>query len=406
MSSHCASDRTVMRRNWCIQEGTSFTWIMYLLYSTQVQLSTSWSFTQNYKNSNPNSPNKEQQQLSLLSWNVLAPAYALPYKFPWVDPDSLEWGYRESRIVDMLQKADADVVCLQEMGVKEWDSFLDKVRPTYNGVLQTMHRDHPVANAILYKPNVVQMVRTESRSRALIAVLRRPPHLEEDQHQSPLFLANLHLEAGNHKDDTRLSQIRSLFKRLKIHCDKENIDIEDPLTSPAIVLVGDMNMLPDTDLYTYVSTGVIPPNSSLKKSNAPASKALLPFRNAYEEIPPNPPLPLTFGGGCVLDYVWVSKSVRLFETMPVEEWATLQLPSDQHPSDHLPIGTIFSWGKDESPIPSVNVMDNAKEPALQEYQSPPEQHQQLRHLWQTIQKATKSDKKRRPLDEYHITPLL
>ena len=61
------------------------------------------------------------KQLSLLSWNILAPCYCPAGKYPSASADVLAWPRRQEGIVRRLAEVDADVVCLQEVGVAEWD---------------------------------------------------------------------------------------------------------------------------------------------------------------------------------------------------------------------------------------------------------------------------------------------
>ena len=75
-----------------------------------------------------------------------------------------------------LAELDADVVCLQEVGVAEWDVLSQRLGDIgYDVLLQQMSNDHPVANAVLLRKGHVELVRSESRSRALITVLRACP---------------------------------------------------------------------------------------------------------------------------------------------------------------------------------------------------------------------------------------
>ena len=115
-------------------------------------------------------------QLSIVTWNLLAPHFASPAKYPWAPAEVLGWPARQRRILSQLASMDADVVCLQEVEVAQWDEFSRELgRMGYAAVLQDMKRQHPVANAVCVREGHVELVRTESRSRAMIAVLRTCP---------------------------------------------------------------------------------------------------------------------------------------------------------------------------------------------------------------------------------------
>ena len=58
------------------------------------------------------------RQASMVTWNVLAPAFANQQKFPWASSQALSWSNRRERIVQQLSTIDADCICLQEVEVE------------------------------------------------------------------------------------------------------------------------------------------------------------------------------------------------------------------------------------------------------------------------------------------------
>ena len=83
------------------------------------------------------------QQLSLVSWNLLAPAYASPTKYSYASRSDLSWPRRQARIVERLAEIDADVVCLQEVQTALWEELLGCMQSLgYDGVLQETSRGH------------------------------------------------------------------------------------------------------------------------------------------------------------------------------------------------------------------------------------------------------------------------
>jgi len=119
--------------------------------------------------------------------------------------------------VDELQSESlsggADVICLQEVQVDTWkDDFLTHFEPQYTGIMQKVTKGHPIGCAVLVRNDRFRVLRTESRSRALIVVL------EEVLGNETLYLANVHLEAGMDQDEKRFCQVHSLLKRLRKLC--------------------------------------------------------------------------------------------------------------------------------------------------------------------------------------------
>lgn len=275
-------------------------------------------------------------QISLVTWNILAAEYARPSKYPWSNQQDLEWRIREPRIVRQLALIDADIICLQEVQVELWNGLLEKLnKHGYHGVLQSMGRGHPVANAILVRRGL-SIVRTESRSRALIAVIVD----EKEQTLSPLYLANVHLEAGStqESDVQRFNQVKSLCKRLYNQISKDSHHSD----CPTVVVAGDCNMLRDSALYSFLAT------AKDEKDNV-INVPLLPLHDAYLNHPPpwGPDVHMSYRSGHLLDYVWISDAIEVLRTMPITDDATTvepkAWPSPQHPSDHIPIGAILSW---------------------------------------------------------------
>ena len=293
---------------------------------------------------------------SLVTWNILAPCWARQEKYPWAQPQQLAWGRRQQKIVDRLAELDPDIINLQEVEVALWDGLLHELSGLgYDGVLQETTRGHPVANAVLLRKGTLALERSESRSRALISVIRSvglPPSAP------PLYLANVHLEAGADKGATRFAQLRSLLRRLELQraMDAAAAQGRPRLLSPkadadgaAFVLAGDFNFDRSADLHAFLSKGTVPGGVMGGSRKRGAKPALLPLRDAYETVPPpwGPPLRSSYRNGRLLDFLFHSPAVEVTRTMPVCDLAGSSqphhLPSSDHPSDHLPLGALLSW---------------------------------------------------------------
>jgi CCR4-NOT transcription complex subunit 6 len=300
----------------------------------------------------------------IVSWNILAPVFATPSKYRHTPHKYLDWSYREPRIVDRLLDLDADIVCLQEVQVDVWESMYAQLSGEYGAVEQVVSDDHPVMNVILYRHCMAEVVAVESRSRALIAVMRvrmsvdtrMAMHREVDMPMSVdtdvegmkevedterlLFVANVHLEARN-KEETRVYQLRSLFKRLDHH-----IQRHCPV-QPCVVLAGDFNMIDTHPIYHLLSHGSLPESYGLVMP----SRSWLPLLNAYAERPSG--MAMTFRGGTMLDYVWYTGgSLEVERTWRTEhgcgDCQSASWPSRYVPSDHVPIGVSMRFRCNES----------------------------------------------------------
>ena len=49
----------------------------------------------------------------VVSYNVLAELYATRQAYPYADPWALQWAYRRKLILQELEEAQGDIVCLQ-----------------------------------------------------------------------------------------------------------------------------------------------------------------------------------------------------------------------------------------------------------------------------------------------------
>jgi endonuclease/exonuclease/phosphatase family metal-dependent hydrolase len=351
--------------------------------------------------------------IRLVSWNVLAPVHAPPSKYPWADPSAvLDWSGsgpgpgragRCRRIARLLLEERPDVACLQEVQLAD-DCWRDLYEGTglsglYDAVVQNVTRGHPVANAVLVRRagnsgdgRATMTIRAvESRSRALLVVLT----IEREQggrgadgcfaKPRPLVLANVHWDAGTGPDReaTRFCQVQSLMRRIDHHCLSLVREVEDggqqetTVPEPAVVVAGDWNTLPGSPLYRLVSTGRLEESDHKGKGSADDPPALprlrlplprLPLRDAFAAAGASSSScqsgddeeRLTYAGGCVLDYVWVSDNVSVLSarTHPPDDFARATAatspsghsrrrrrrhlwPDALHPSDHLAVAATL-----------------------------------------------------------------
>jgi endonuclease/exonuclease/phosphatase family metal-dependent hydrolase len=354
----------------------------------------------------------------VLSWNVLAPVHAPASKYPWTDPRHLDWSFRSAQIARVVLRERPDVVCLQEVQLGPcWEELycgthLDEV---YECVLQNVTRGHPVANAVLLRRDgpLSKIRAVESRSRALIVVLEIDNRKNDDVGSSNklveaeethtirgdsrrfVALANVHLEAGMdaEQDETRLYQLQSLLNRINHHrqalmkasgtahqqdaaptsttVDGSTKTNATAIRGPEVIIMGDWNMLPDSPMYRLMSTGQLQNDPTNLHRRVRLPLPLLPLRDAFAlaEIPHRDTCSpgsgrdaaCTYSGGCILDYVWVSKDVSVQRSW-IQEPVTQQQgeatdlgalrrrrkgrrlflwPDSHHPSDHLAIGATL-----------------------------------------------------------------
>ena len=276
--------------------------------------------------------------VGVVTWNLLAPQYAVAPKYPHHNKDYLDWSYRQSLIVEILQQSPTnDIICLQEVQVDMWDDLQAAFNNTYTTILQ--QGQHPVVCAILVRQNHWNVLHTESRSRALLCIL------EHRASGVPWYVACVHLEAGADKDETRWNQLKSLLQRVQYHQNER----QQPMGP--LVITGDFNLWQSAShpIYQVLATGripqVLPWDTQRIWLESPPWTQLLPLVDvqASQQQP-------TFAGGSILDYIWVSPDMEVASrwkhghvvrrradgTYPPQLW-----PSQVVPSDHVPIGVML-----------------------------------------------------------------
>lgn len=297
-----------------------------------------------------------KKPVRLITWNLLAPLYAPPNKYPRIEPSYLDWSYRKSKIVETIFESEADLVCLQEVQIDLWEDFQACILPSPDSfvtVIQNVTRQHPVCCVVMAKSDRWKIVSSESRSRALIVVLEDVT----SSYVKRLYLVNVHLEAGYDKEATRLNQAKSLLKRLHHH-------VDDNDRNPAIIIAGDFNTWTRASILFSVLTGSLDKDCGSSRTTLTGQfpshlpnqlkwASLLPLINVHEKERPT----LTYAGGSVLDYVWVSpRSINIVEalswvpTSPYQSdrelYSPESWPSKDCPSDHVPVGVSFTFGSD------------------------------------------------------------
>jgi hypothetical protein len=60
--------------------------------------------------------------ISVISWNVLADHLVSPRKYPYVHPQALAWPHRWHLLQQDLASFQSDFICLQEVEVSRWDA--------------------------------------------------------------------------------------------------------------------------------------------------------------------------------------------------------------------------------------------------------------------------------------------
>lgn len=251
------------------------------------------------------SRNGHEEQLAVVSWNILAPSY---------DRYGLDWqGARLPSLRGWFDRLaeECDVLCVQELDVER--GVNEEMRRAlgrrgFEGVVQE-RRGFPVVNATFYKASRLKLAWVEHRSRALLCGLVLPDGRE-------LCVVNVHLEAGNGVDNEaqRASQLTSALRRLRARAS----------ASWSQVVCGDFN-------------DDVGPRSKLCAALSEAGLSRAPLAGP------------TFAGEghlATFDHIFAGRGMRFdggvrscVEAMRGADEA--YLPSEAVPSDHLPVSAVY-----------------------------------------------------------------
>ncbi len=89
---------------------------------------------------------------NILTWNILSEDYIRHDEYEHLQ-EKLEWNTRLSCILDLLSRTNSDVICLQEVSLKSFETdFKDLLKDYhYHGHVIDKKRKSPMGNIILFR---------------------------------------------------------------------------------------------------------------------------------------------------------------------------------------------------------------------------------------------------------------
>jgi len=329
---------------------------------------------------------------SFLSYNIMAYNFTKASWYPYCDIDFLQARYRSPRILKELKQASPDIICLQECDHDLYHEFykpnLDKLG--YESLISVANPNRIVTIVIAYKRSVFSLVKKDyldlnedldklddsfhKHKEAMIALLKHKITGKS------VTAVNTHLFWNPEYEYVKYGQISKIFKY-----------IESKYNSSSIVISGDFNSMPWSNVLRYVYKIKPLVNSNAKGDYYNNKKYMDKFyteslhnmniRSAYENYKPaaqgekvgkkedqtlmseqieevkfneladNHPDFTNYTeefNGC-LDYILYSADkLELNALMEVPnniEIKNLKLPNYRYPSDHLKIAAQFRFSK-------------------------------------------------------------
>lgn len=243
-------------------------------------------------------PGSSPDEISVFSWNVLAPLY---------QECDMTWGVRLPALIRCISRFTAcDVLCFQEVDRALFLSPLCDTLSAYGFTAVVQERKgFPVVNATFFKSRRLRHSWSDHRSRALLVGL-----LLANGHE--IVIGNVHLEAGAEKVDhaQRRAQLTSALRRL-----------QERKPSYAVIC-GDFNSAIEEGTHLH---HLLHRDGFLRTESGDFC---------------------THAHGTILDHVWAGTALKanlvLGSPYVLDAMLGAGLPSLDNPSDHLPVAALFS----------------------------------------------------------------
>ncbi|KAI8930201.1 Endonuclease/exonuclease/phosphatase [Entophlyctis helioformis] len=319
---------------------------------------------------------------TVMCYNTLCEKYASPQAYAYTPSWALAWDYRKDLILQDILNYNADIVCLQEMEIGQFEDFFREQLSQlaeYDGVIYPKSRARTMPEferrqvdgcATLYKANKFKLL--EKHNIEFQQVVTQRPELRqcEDvlnrvmvkdniavvtflEHKTTgmrYMVVNAHLHWDPAYSDVKLIQTALMIEEmdrlmsvwLKVH------PTDPPNQVPAILLCGDLNSLPDSGVFEFLSRGQVSADHDdirdfkYKPFTDGGLSHKHALKSAYAQIEDlgftnfTP----TFRG--IIDYIWFSTNT--FTVTGVlshvdKEYVgrTVGFPNAHHPSDHIPL---------------------------------------------------------------------
>ncbi|KAJ0989171.1 hypothetical protein J5N97_007527 [Dioscorea zingiberensis] len=352
-----------------------------------------------------------KDRFRIVSYNILGVGNAANHLdlYNQVDPRYLNWERRKKRICKELSRYNAGILCLQE--VDRFNDLEDLLQEDgYVGVYKRRTGGATDGCAVFWKEEQLSLIYQESiefrkfglrDNVAQLCLLKVGDNcskastsedsdceIAEPMMQRTLLVANIHVLFNPNRGDIKLGQIRVLFERV-------HAILQERRDCP-VVICGDLNSLPQSAVYQFLSSSqlnilsyerkkisgqIVYPSNQIPFAQIDGLRYLpvakpkrmtyfwsqeeillaagttkytnlqipLKLSSAYKGVPGNPktrdqdgePLVTSFHSKFLgtVDYIWHSAAlapVGVVETLPVSVLKRLRgLPSSKWGSDHL-----------------------------------------------------------------------
>eukprot|EP01091_Cochliopodium_minus_P011278 TRINITY_DN3153_c0_g1_i1.p1 TRINITY_DN3153_c0_g1~~TRINITY_DN3153_c0_g1_i1.p1 ORF type:complete len:494 (-),score=154.11 TRINITY_DN3153_c0_g1_i1:34-1515(-) len=319
---------------------------------------------------------KGYRKVTTVCFNILAEIYATSEKHPYCPRWALDWEYRKDRILEEIEYASSDIICLQEVETSQYfDFFKKKLEGEFDGCFKpksraktTGKKDKVDGCAIFYRKSVFNKVEeiiiefqeiaenkfgtgkgTSGLHRLLlkdnIAVVLI---LEFKDTKQRMIVANTHIHWNPEFSDVKLVQTQIFIEELtKIREKCKSVTKVDP----PMIVCGDFNSTPDSGVYELLTQGHIGAshpellNFNYGEYSKNGMNHKLPLKSCYAQSPSGEPKFTNYTADYigVLDYIFVTSDncvpLEILNPLTEEEVISrnVALPNPYNCSDHIPL---------------------------------------------------------------------
>lgn len=324
---------------------------------------------------------KTSSNISILSYNVLSQHYMWKPVFGYLNLDYLDWpGYRFPLINKSIKQFKCDIMCFQELELSVYDKFWSKyfpqagydsvyVRkppPCYWGNLPikcmdgiaifvnserfTILKQETVnyGKYISENPEKFEMTKDLKERVVLRNTVGVVVQLLDKITGERIYVTNTHLYWSPAFNDVKVIQTKILLTVVQDFIDK------DDRLSPKIIMCGDFNSTPESDVCKLLGAGSVSPKNSVAFKDKDYGKKFnkeidSPFKlsTAYNNLIKDHHLEFTsFTKSLteILDHIWyssgnftVNRVLGEVDKEYCERDDVNGFPNNQFPSDHIPL---------------------------------------------------------------------
>lgn len=339
-----------------------------------------------------------QESFNVLSYNILFDRYATAQMYGYTPSWALAWDYRKEFILQEVMSYSADICCLQEVGVEQYeDYFLHHLsQQDYEGVFYPKSRARTMRDeekrrvdgcAIFFKSNKWQLIEKQLVEFNQIALQRPDFKKSEDMYNrvmtkdniaviallenrlsgSRLVVANVHTHWDPQFRDVKLVQVAMLMDEVE----KAGARFAKLPPKPSVaegyppppkythanqiptIICGDFNSVPETGVYDFLSNGAVPGDHEDFMDHVYGNYTAQGLQHSYKlesSYVPIGELPFTNytpGYEGAIDYIFYTKNTLnvtgvLGEIDKQYLSKVVGFPNAHFPSDHICIMSEFN----------------------------------------------------------------